>query len=221
MRFQNIVQGNYLLGILFALGRYVDRTRTGGEGYFLLCHERMHFLWTLQSALGLKSSIYTVTRRGEEQYRLKVTGLDTEELIQLGWSFMDGATCLYPNIVSGHRHFIRAYTEIRSELFSVPSRDRKGRKVSRPGLRLHGNTVLLGWLLRYLPLSSTRTPRELPAGEGNRETASCGVLELHEERELQNLVQYLYREPVRYSDPRFRDAVSEVIEHGELPGGRR
>lgn len=219
MQFQNIVQGTYLLGILFALGRYVDRTQTGEEGYFLLSHNRMHFLWTLQSAFGLKSSIYTVTRKGGEQYRLKVFSPEREELIQLGWYPPESEMDSYPNITSGHRHFMRAYTEICSALVKFPARGRKRREAQRHGLRIHGNTAFLRQLLRYMPHSATGISRELPPGENNGQEGE-GSLELHRVWDLRILFDYLYREPVKYFDPHFRDEMRRAIEHDEVQGRR-
>lgn len=221
IQFQRIVQGTYLLGILFALGRYVDRSQAGEEGYFLLSHHRMHFLWTLQSAFGLRSSLYTVTRSGGQQYRLKVFGPEREELIQLGWDPSDGEMESYPNIPSGHRHFIRAYTEIRSVLVNFPAGGRKRHRAQGPGLRIYGNNAFLRQLLRYMPHSATGISRELPTEENNGQEDGEGCLGLYRVRDLRILFDYLYREPVKYFDAHFREEMRKAIDQGETIQGRR
>ena len=72
----------YILGILWALGRYV--TEPTGHKYFFIRHNREHFLQIVRRELSLKSHIHTVLHKGKTQYRLKVTGIDMAQLERLG-----------------------------------------------------------------------------------------------------------------------------------------
>lgn len=198
----------YVLGILWALGRYVDETNSSHQ-YFFIRHSREFFLEVLRQEMSLRSKVHTVLHKGKTQYRLKVSGLDINALEHIGWQSRNAGERNYPRIKSGHRDFIRAYLEIHSTVDTILIRKRNRKSYKQPRLRIFGNLHFLDELTQVLA-------NQIEAGIkkpqiSTRQSEVSGTLYYQSIREVQNIFEYLYRPPVEYYDWQYYDRFSGML----------
>jgi len=191
---------NYTLGIIWALGRYVDKTQSPNQ-YFFIRHNRKHFLEIVRQDLKLKSSIHTVTHRDKLQYRLKISGLDITEIQRLGWSPRMSEQRCYPNI-SGHKDFIRAYLEIHSSIDIVTIKRQRRRTRRQLRLRIYGNRYFLEQLNENLASETGTGIKKVQ--QATLKSQISGILYYQSLVELRAIFNYLYRPPVQYFDRTYR-----------------
>ena len=200
-----MINNTYVLGILWALGRYSD---DAGNKYFFLRHNREYFLQVVKDELGLKSNIHTVLHKNKTQYRLKVSGFDVAAMERLGWQERNAEQRSYPNIVSGHRDFIRAYIEIHSAIGTITIKRKAGPRTG-PRMRIYGNKLFLEQLSEVLAAEVGVGVKAVQ--QATRLSEVSGILYYQSTVELQSILSYIYSPPVIYFDREFYENYSDTM----------
>ncbi len=198
----------YVLGIIWALGRYVDKIEDEREYYFIR-HKNKYFLQVIRRELELKANIQAVTHKGKLQYRLKVAGMDIAQLNRLGWQPRNAVQRGYPRLVAGHRDFIRAYMEIHSSVDTMTIRKQNRPPHKQPRLRIYGNKDFLAELTQVLANEVGTGPKKVQ--RATLESEVSGILYYMSKVELRNIFYYLYRPPVDYFDREYYGRYREVM----------
>lgn len=202
------MMNTYILGIFWALGRYVDEFQSPGYPHFFIRHNRRHFMDVVRRDLNLSSNIHTVIHRGKPQYRLKVTGMDFATLERLGWQPRNDVTRGYPRI-NEHRDFIRAYVEIHSSIDIVTIKKRGRLPYRQPRLRIYGNMQFLTELTEVL--ATEIGINVMKVQQSTRASEVSGTLYYQSRKDLKAILDYLYRPPLEYFDREHYDRYREVM----------
>jgi len=184
----------YVLGILWALGRYVEDKHTE---YFFLRHNREYFLQIVRRELGLKSNIHIVQHKRKLQYRLKVSGLDITYLKNINWQPRNSKQRSYPRIIE-HRHFMRTYLEIHSTVDTMTIRKRNRPPYKQPRLRIYGNIEFLAGLNEALAAEIGIGIKKVQKATAKTEVS--GILYYMSITEIRKIFDYAYRPPIEYFD---------------------
>ena len=195
----------YVLGILWALGRYSE---DAGHKYFFIRHNREYFLQVVKNELDLKNNIHTVTHKNKTQYRLKVSGFDMAEMERLGWQSRNSEQRSYPDIVGGHRDFIRSYIEIHSSIDTITIQRKTGPRTG-PRLRIYGNKNFLEQLSEVLAAEVGVGIKKVQ--QATRQSEVSGILYYQSIAELQSISSYIYSSPVSYFDREYYEEFKYVL----------
>jgi hypothetical protein len=197
----------YILGIFWALGRYVDETESPNHQYFFLRHNQEHFLQVVRQELKLQANVHIVTHHEKPEYRLKISGVDVTELVKLGWSPRWAEQRDYPRIAE-HRDFIRAYTEIHSSLDIIVIRERN-RARTQPRLRIYGNRHFLEQLTEVLFFEVGSGVKKVQKATNQSEPS--GILYYQSRLELERLLEYLYSPSTQYFSRDYYERFREIL----------
>jgi len=200
---------NYILGILWAIGRYV---KDGGTKYFFLRHHDRYFLDVAKRDLRIPANTHTVTNRGKLQYRLKMHGFNIYDLERLGWQPRWSEQRDYPSIPE-HRDFIRAYIEMHSspDTFTIRKKGRSPYK--QPRLRIYGNKYFLEELTEIISSETGAGVKKVQKATNKSEVS--GVLYYTSLPELQGIAEYLYRPVVRHFHRGYYEKLKEMLRRFE------
>jgi len=199
----------YILGIIWALGRYVDRAENPNYRYFFFRHNRDYFLKIVRQELGVKNNIYTILRKGKIQYQLKAPDINIATLERLGWSPRWAEQRNYPNIIE-HQDFIRAYLEIHGRLDTIIIRKRKSSQ-KQPRLRIYGNRYFLEELSEVLSAHAGLGVKKVQ--KTTNESEVSGILYYQSRSELKALLEYLYPPGIQYFDREWYEKFKEIVYH--------
>lgn len=200
------VMDNYVLGILWAIGRYSEDT---GERYFFLRHKDRYFLDVVRQELGVTANLHQVTHKGRPQYRLKISGFDVSSLESIGWQPPREGRRRYPKIAE-HHDFIRAYIEVHGRIDTLTIRDRRrNRAQKQPRLRIYGNKAFLNELTEVLAAEVGIGVKKVQKATNLSETS--GILYYTSRAELQSIIDYLYQPGTRLLNRDWYNNFQEVI----------
>lgn len=195
----------YILGILWALGRYSEDS---GARYFFLRHKDRFFLDAVRHALNVPANIHTVTHKGKPQYRLKISGFDFTALEALGWQPRWEAQRTYPRIVE-HRDFIRAYLELHSGIDTLTIRKQNRPPHRQPRLRIYGNKAFLEELTGVLAAEVGTGIKKVQ--KSTNESEVSGILYYTSLGELRDIIMYLYQPETRIFNREYYDSFQDIL----------
>jgi len=176
---------NYSIGIIWALGSNVENNK------FSIRHREKYFLEQLSPYF--KNSIYKQKRtnkQNDEQYVLKVSGVDSHKLYEMGWSPRNSQIRDVP-LLSDYKDFIRAYVEIHSSLDYSTRYKRDGTKYKSIRLRIYGNVVLVNSINMILSQNAKVGIKTVQVRSNNK----TSILHYSSLFEIQNVFDYIFGEP--------------------------
>jgi len=202
----------YVLGILWALGRHVDRSESPQEYFFLRGSRRP--LEVVRRELGLRAAVYTVTQEGRTQHCLKIRRPDVlDTLARMGWRPRWSEAREYPRLAGAdHRDFIRAYVEIHGRADAKTIRKRGRPPYTHPRLRVYGNRHFLGGLADVLAAEAGIGVKAVQKA-GN--SVVSGILYFQSRSELTAILDYLYPPGIELFDREWYEAFRDVLRRFE------
>lgn len=198
--------GNYVLGILWAIGQYIEEP---GYRYFFLRSKSWYHLDAVRQEMNLKSNVQTCKHKGKRQYRIKISGFDINVLKEIGWRPRFSEQRDYPRIAE-HQDFIRAYLELHSAIDTLTINDRRRNRTHKlPRLRIYGNKFFLGELTEILAVHVGLGIKKVQKATNISETS--GILYYTSKAELRMLISYLWSPGTLLFHREYYEKLNEVL----------
>ena len=175
----------YDLGIIWSLGSYVEERR------FSFRHKEKYFLECLNKYFN--NTIYEQERKGESsgrQFVLKVTGLNMDQLYEMGWTERNSDIRNIPELVDS-KGFLRAYIEIHSALDYSTRHKRDSSKYKSLRLRIYGNVALVEDINNILNKNASVGIKKVQ----NLKNKKTSILNYTSLEEIRKIYDYLCGEP--------------------------
>lgn len=191
----------YILGVLWAIGSY-----NGDMNVMLLRHSDFYFLQATKKSLGIRANIHKLG--GYHSLKVSMSYLNIDTLRNLGWSERNSHDRPYPNNISEHRDFIRAYFEIHGRISKYRLTHKKsGRIQIQTRMRFYGNYSLLQSINEILSF-------ELGIPERNLESTKkehSKVLGYYRKKDILDILDWLYQDAGEYLHPGIKHLYEKEI----------